>query len=96
MKMEDYSTRDWYDKYNKLCLKNYEAYQQSGEPRYDNAAWKYQKIAEAFQAQLEKERNRDITIKIRLKNKEAVIDRLIKESYTKKEVIALLDKAVWW
>lgn len=96
MKMEDYTTKNWYDKYNKLYLKNYEAYQQSGEARYDNAAWKYQKIAEAFQAKLEKERKRDIEITKRLKNKEAVIDRLIKESYSKDEVKELLDKAVWW
>lgn len=96
MRIEDYSTQDWYHKYNQLYLKNYKAYQQSGEPRYDNAAWKYQKIAEAFQAKLEKERNRDIEISSRLKNKEAVIDRLIKDSYSKDEVKDLLDKAVWW
>lgn len=96
MKMEDYSTKDWYDKYKKLYQKNYEAYQQSGEPRYDNAAWKYQKIAEAFQAQLQRESDYHSEINKRLKNADAVKDRLIKESYTNEEVKELLDMAVWW
>lgn len=90
------NTREWLEYFDKLRLKNEDAYQQSGEPRYDKAFYKYQCICDAFTAKLEAENERDDTIKKRMTNCKYVVDRLCSQTYTKAEVIDMLQKAVWW
>lgn len=97
MKVNDMNSAQLAEYYHGLEEKNYMYYQQSGEPRYDNAAYKYGKISEAFYALVEKENERGDEIKKRMVNMQGVVDRLIpSKTYTKAEVEKLLREAVWW
>lgn len=64
--------------YDILRIKNENAYQETGDPKYDRAAYKCSRICNAIRA------------------KDAAVEKLTKDSYTKEEVIKLLEKAVWW
>lgn len=90
------TTREWRDYYEKLYQKNYSEYQQCGEPRYDRAQYKYSVIVDAFDAKLELESEREIDIKKRKTNCDAVIDRLAKSEYSREEVKKYLQDAIWW
>lgn len=94
--MRDKTTDEWLEYYEKLEKKNYYAYQETGMSRYDNAWHRYSKIVDAFQAKLESEKQSGLDQKKRIANKNAVVDRLIRETYAKGEVISLLNDAVWW
>lgn len=97
MKAEERNSRQWAEYYEKLEQKNYIAYQESGESRYDRAQYKYRKIADAFRAQCREEDERGAIMRKRISNKDAVLDRLIpNKMYTVDEVKKLLEDAVWW
>lgn len=97
MKREDFNSAQWADYYDKLAQKNYMAYQKSGEPRYDRAQYRYEKIADAFRAKEREEDERDGEIKKRMTNCDYVIDRLSSgKMYNYDEVRKLLKDAVWW
>ena len=90
------TTREWLDHYEKLKQKNYYMFQETGEPKYDNAYIKYDTICEAFRAKLSDEDDRDSTIRKRLRNRDGAKANLIKDEYSLEEVCKLLDDAVWW
>ena len=92
--MKDKNTLEWLQHYEEAYQKNADLYQQTGQVRYDNAAYKYQAIADAFRAKLAQESEIDHTLKKRTNNRRAV--ELVKDTYTKAEVSDMLDKAVWW
>ena len=90
------TTQEWLQYYERLEARAYDNYQQTGMPRYDNSQYKYSVICGALRAKLKAEAESDDEIQKRMHNKNAVIDRLYKNEYTKAEVIKLLDDAVWW
>lgn len=90
------TTQEWLAYYERLEAKAYDNYQQTGMPRYDNSQYKYSVICGALRAKLREESDRDDEIRKRMRNKDAVVDRLYKNEYTKAEVIELLNNAVWW
>ena len=96
MKAEERNSRQWAEYYENLEQKNYIAYQESGESRYDRAQYKYGKIADAFRAQCREEDERGAIMRKRISNKDAVLDRLIPDHmYTAEEVKKLLeDKSI--
>lgn len=97
MKLEDMNSTQLAEYYEGLSKKNYMAYQESGEARYDRAYCKYDRIAEAFRAKAREENEREVDIKKRMTNRDGVIDRLIPgKMYSKDEVEKLLTDAVWW
>ena len=97
MKAEERNSQQWAEYYENLEQKNYIAYQESGEARYDRAQYKYGKIADAFRAQCREEDERGAIMRKRISNKNAVLDRLIpNKMYTVDEVKKLLEDAVWW
>lgn len=97
MKQEDFNSLQWADYYDKLAQKNYMAYQETGENRFDRAQFRYEKIADAFRAKAAQEGDREVDIKKRMTNCDYVIDRLIKgKVYTCEEVSKMLREAVWW
>ena len=53
-------------------------------------------VCEAFRALLEARDQRDEAIRKRLMSKKWVVDRLVNPSYSKTEVIKMLDDAVYW
>lgn len=90
------TAREWLDYYEKLRARADDNYQQTGEPRYDNAEHKYSAICDAFRARIAQEQEREVDIKSRMNNCNYVIDQLISQTYTKAEVVEMLRKAVWW
>lgn len=90
------TTRGWLEHYERLQEKNEQTYQETGDGRYDNAAYKYEMICTAFRALLEKEDDRDTTMAKRIRNKNAAVERLIAQKYTRDEVVKMLEDAVWW
>lgn len=96
MSRQPETTQEWLEYYERLEARAYDNYQQTGMPRYDNSQYKYSVICGALRAKLKAEAERDDEIQKRMRNKNAVIDRLYKNEYTKAEVIKLLDDAVWW
>ena len=97
MKAEERNSRQWAEYYEKLEQKNYIAYQESGEARYDRAQYKYGQIADAFRAKCREEDERGAIMRKRISNKDAVLDGLIpNKMYAVDEVKKLLEDAVWW
>jgi hypothetical protein len=97
MKLEDMNAEQLAEYYEKLEKKNYMAYQESGDPKYDRAYYRYSQIASAFRAKVRDEGEHEIDLKKRMTNKDAVIGRLIPgKMYTTAEVEKLLNEAVWW
>ena len=90
------TSAEWYVHFEKLRLKNELIYQQTGEPRYDSAAYKYSRICDAFRALMDSEKDREVNMKKRINNKNAAVEKLLKDSYSKEEVIKMLEEAVWW
>lgn len=90
------TTSEWLEYFDKLRRRAEINYQESGEPRYENAQYKYEVICDALIAKLKDEDERDYTINQRIKNMESAIERLYKNEYTKEEVVDLLKSAIWW
>ena len=90
------TTAEWLMRYEKKRDKACMNYQQTGEARYDKQNIEYDVICDALMAKLEKEQESDERLNRRIVNKNAVIDKLIKQEYTRAEVIELLNSAVWW
>jgi len=90
------TTRGWIERYEKRYQRAWDNYQNSGEKRYDSQAYEYQCIVDAFRAKQDREDERDEQLHRRMRNMNAMTERLYKEEYTRDEVIDLLGKAVWW
>ncbi len=90
------TTSEWIAHYENLRYKAAQNYQETGDPKYDRAAYKYSVILDGLRA-LEREKDeRDKDIVKRMRNRDSAVDQLLKEEYSKEEVIELLEKAVWW
>lgn len=97
VKQEDWSSDQWAEYYEKLSQKNYMDYQDSGDPRYDRAWHRYERISDAFRAKAREENERGDEMRKRLTNKDGAVARLIPDkSYSYSEVVSLLEAAVWW
>lgn len=97
MSKEDWTASQWANYYDQLSNKNYMSYQETGETRYDNACIKYERIADAFRAKAEQEKESGADMKKRMNNKNFVVERLIPgKDYSYDEVVKLLNDAVWW
>lgn len=94
---DNWSSAQWAKYYEKLEQKNYMAYQESGESRYDRAQYRYGKIADAFRAKAREESKKDDIMRKRSVNHHDAVARLSpKKMYTAEEVRKLLDDALWW
>lgn len=97
VKQEDWSSDQWAEYYDRLSRKNYMAYQDSGDPRYDRAYYRYEKIADAFRAKAREENERGDEMRKRIANRDGAIARLTPgRAYSHSEVMSLLDAALWW
>lgn len=96
--MKEMTDADWLDHYEKLRQKAFDNYQTSGEPRYDNALAKYEKICDGFRALIEQKDERDKSINKRIANCNYVIDRLKahEPNFSFNEVVKLLRDAIYW
>lgn len=93
----DWSPQEWAEYYDRLQHRNYMAFQDSGDPRYERAYYQYEQIVDAFRALAEKQALDAVDMKKRMANRDGVIDRLIPgEEYSYDEVCKLLNEAVWW
>lgn len=87
---------EWLERYEQRYRKAFDNYQSTGDPKYDRQVWEYDNVCEAFRALLEARDQRDEAIRKRLMSKKWVVDRLVNPSYSKTEVIKMLDDAVYW
>ena len=79
--------------YDKLRQKNERNFQESGEPKYDDATYRYQMIVDAMDAYLERKEEQDHARHRRHTNVNAYIDRYLSnasKTYTRNEVIRML------
>lgn len=90
------TTQDWLDRYESRRIRAFDNYQSTGEQRYDRQEEEYSVICDALRAKLETEKEREVDVKKRMNNMKHVTDNLMKDEYTKDEVIEMLQKAVWW
>jgi len=90
------TTREWLEHYEKKYQRAFDNYQATGEARYDRQQYEYDVICDAFRALLRQKSERDDSIRQRLVNMNAVVDRLVNDKYTRAEVIKLLRDAVYW
>lgn len=97
MKTEDWTSLQWAEYYDKQSRKNYMAFQETGMPRYDKVAYRYELIAGAFRAKHAQDNETAVDMKKRMTNRDYVIARLIPgKMYSREEVVKLLQDAVWW
>lgn len=90
------TTQEWIARYERNALKAEDNYQQTGIQRYDSQAYEYRSIVDAFQAMLKQEQNYHDDIRKRTTNCDYIIDRLVKDSYSRDEVKKLLRDAIYW
>lgn len=92
--MKDTTTSEWIDHYTQLRNSAEEGYQLTGEPRYNNAVYKYDCIIDAFQARLKQEHDNGEDYLKRLRNCHLAKEQLVlhDDTFTKEEVWKLLDK----
>ena len=89
-----YSMEDARDHYERLRLKNWRNYQESGLERYDDAQYRYEQIVMAFDAYLEAKDWRDKERTRRLKNADAYLENKMfsrHTSYTYEEVMDIVN-----
>ena len=83
------------EKYDKLAVKNYYLYQETGEPRYDKANEKYEDLADVYRAALEYQSDHDDGQVRRLRGMSDYINEHIvgrsKDTYTKEEVLRIAE-----
>ena len=81
--------------YEELAQKNYYAYQQTGDPRYDRYEAKYTELADVYRMAYKYESDREDTQLVRLHNFTYYIEEHIqnrtKETFTKKEVLDMAE-----
>ena len=87
---------EWLERYEKKYKKADDNYQATGDPKYDRQVWEYRSICDAFRALVEKREKRAADFESRRSNCKWAIDRLCKASYSREEVIKMLNDAVWW
>lgn len=93
------TTLEWVEHYDKLMKRAEQNYQETGELRYDKAAYKYSVIVDALMAKRREETEQALDLKKRITNRDAVIDRLeyrIHDNFSYAEVVELLKEAVYW
>lgn len=88
--------QEWLERYEKKRDKAYQNYQETGIQKYDREFHKYDQICEAFHALIQHKEERKSDIKKRITNKNAVIDNLLLQKYSRAEVIKMLNEAVYW
>lgn len=90
------TTKEWLQRYEQKRDKAYRNYQDTGDGRYDRQYYEYDVICDALQARLELKEERAVDIKKRMANRDWVIGTLVKNKYSKDEVIKMLQDAVYW
>lgn len=87
---------EWLERYESRYEKAYRNYQETGDPKYDRQIWEYGCVCEGFKALVEKKSDRSEEIKKRCRNRDWVLDRMTKPTYTREEVKKMLYEAVYW
>ncbi len=90
------NAKEWLERYEKKYQRAYDNYQATGDAKYDRQIWEYDCICDAFRALIDKREKRAEDLVRRRSNCKWTIDRLCKASYSREEVIKLLNDAVWW
>lgn len=88
--------KEWLERYEKKLLRAQQNYQETGDPKYDRQVEEFEVVTDALVALIQKQEERQVDIKKRITNRDAVIDRLIKDNYSRGEVLELLRDAVYW
>lgn len=86
MAKQQVTPREWLVHFDGLAMKNKKTYQETGLQRYDDAAFKYDSICDAFRALIREDDERDEIVLKRLLNCSEAKKRLIKDGYTRAEV----------
>ena len=87
---------EWLDHFEAKRQKAFDTYQETGEARYDSQSNKYAIICDGLMALLREKDDRDTKLQRRIQNKSAAVDKLIKDTYTKDEVVKIMNAAVYW
>ena len=87
---------EWLDHFEAKRQKAFDTYQETGDVRYDNQENKYAAICDGLMALLREMDDRDTRLQRRIQNKSAAVDKLIKDTYTKDEVVQIMNAAVYW
>ena len=87
---------EWAERYERKARKAYDDYQATGISRYWRQFEEYDMICSAFSALLDRRKDREADIRKRCINRDWAIDKLVHASYTRNEVIELLNEAVYW
>lgn len=90
------TTAEWLERYQKKYERAYWNYQDSGDPKYNRQVIEYDAIRDAFSAKLSREADRGDELLRRTRNMNAATEKLIKDTYTRDEVVELLRNAIWW
>jgi hypothetical protein len=90
------TTAEWIERYKKKARNAEKNYQETGTQRYDSQRYEYEAIIDAFCALERKQEVYYDNLKQRTTNCKWAIDRLVKDSYTRAEVIDLLRAAIDW
>lgn len=91
------NAKEWLERYREKANRAFRNYQNSGDPRYDRQIWEYESICSAFEALLERREERNTEMQKRIRNKDWMIEhQLLDMTYTREEVIKMLNDAVYW
>lgn len=90
------NAKEWLERYETRYARAFDNYQSTGDAKYDRQVYEYDCICTAFRALIEKKEERNYEIEHRIQNKNWAIDKLCNASYTRAEVIKLLNEAVYW
>ena len=90
------TTTEWLDHYIRLRDRNADLYQENGEQKYYRASVKYDVIIDGLNALEEKNQEQDERLARRIRNKNAAIERLTEETYTREDLLRILGEAVYW
>lgn len=88
--------KEWLERYEKKLWRAQQNYQETGDAKYDRQVEEFEVVTDGLVALIQKQEERQVDIKKRITNRDAVIDRLIKDNYSRGEVLELLRDAVYW
>lgn len=93
------SMQDAREHYDRLCHKNYQNYQETGEQKFYDAFTRYEMITDAMDAYIDQRDERDHDKMTRRKNVREYIDQHMYDrnrTYTHDEVVRMLEMVGEW
>lgn len=90
------NAREWLARWEKRRQKAFDNYQSTGIQRYDDYEDECSVVCEALRAYIERQSERTEDTCRRMTNRDWAIDKLVKGTYTRAEVVKMLHDAVYW